>query len=883
MQARNIVVGILAHVDAGKTTLSEGILYTAGALRRLGRVDHRDAFLDTDAQERERGITIFAKQAELTRGGMSITLLDTPGHVDFSGEAERTLQVLDCAILVISGADGVQAHTRTLWKLIASHKVPTFIFVNKMDQPGTDRNALIKQLQAELSDGCVDFSAPDFAEHAAMCDEAALSHYLENESLDDNEISGLAEARKLFPCYFGSALKLDGIDALLDGIARFAPKKNYPTEFAARVYKIERDAQGQRLTHVKLTGGSLKVKDSLTNRGHELSPDGIWEEKINQIRIYSGGKYRTVEQVEAGAVCALTGLNRTYCGEGLGAEPAGEAAQMTPVFTYRVLYERGIDPNKVLACLRRLEEEEPQLHVSYSKQLNEINIQLMGEVHAQILQRRMKDIFDMNITFGEGRILYRETLAEPARGIGHYEPLRHYAEVHLLMEPAERGSGMSFATACSEDDLDGSWQRLILTHLREIQHRGVLTGSPITDIKITLTAGRAHLKHTEGGDFRQATYRAVRQGLMSGRSILLEPWYDIRLELPQEYVGRAMTDISQMGGSCAPPENVGDEVVLTATAPVERARFYAREVAAFTRGRGRISFTLAGYSPCKEQERLVDAIGYDPERDTVYPADSVFCSHGAGFVVKWNEVPKYAHLKIGSAAPRQADAAPRPAAASRYTGTLAEDEELMAIYERTYGPIKLHSFAPVRSEAAQSKPMQVEPLGPEYLLVDGYNIIFAWEDLKSVARHDLDGARQLLMDMLCNYQGFKQCQVILVFDAYKVHHGTGSAEKYRNINVVYTKSAETADNYIEKTTLELSKTRRVAVATSDGLEQLIILGHGAMRMSASAFRAEIEAVNGQISALLGTRSPNERSQLMAQALSRAWEKRKSESGDKGET
>lgn len=867
MQAGNLVVGILAHVDAGKTTLSEGLLYTAGALRRLGRVDHRDAFLDTDAQERERGITIFAKQAELRWQGLALTLLDTPGHVDFSSEAERTLQVLDCAILVISGADGVQAHTRTLWRLLGRHRLPTFLFINKMDQPGTDKQALLSQLQAKLGEGCVDFSAPDFMEHAALCHEGALSRYLEAGALTDGELSGLVAQRCLFPCYFGSALKLSGVEALLEGMARFAPRQAYPPAFAARVYKIGRDAQGQRLTYLKLTGGSLRVKDSLTGREAPA-----WEEKVNQIRIYSGGKYRTAERVEAGAVCAVTGLTHTRCGEGLGAEPPGGAPQLAPVFTYRVLPAPGQDPHRLLASLRQLEEEEPELHVAFSEALGEIHVQLMGEVQAQILKRQLMDRFSLPVALGEGRILYRETLAAPARGIGHYEPLRHYAEVHLLLEPGERGSGLRFATVCPEDELEGSWQRLILTHLKEIQHPGVLTGSPITDMKITLTAGRAHLKHTEGGDFRQATYRAVRQGLMSGQSILLEPWYDLRLELPQAYVGRAMTDLAEMGGTCAPPESLGEEALLAATAPVSRARYYAREVAAYTRGRGRIAFALAGYAPCQEQEKLVAAWGYDPQRDTAHPADSVFCAHGAGFVVKWNEVPRYAHLKACSPAPRE-EAPPKPAP-SRYTGTLAEDEELMAIFERTYGPVKPRAFAPVPSSAPAAAPAALEPPGPEYLLVDGYNIIFAWDDLKAVARQDLEGARQLLMDMLCNYQGFRQCQVILVFDAYKVPHSAGAAENYHNIHVVYTKSAETADNYIEKATLALSRNRRVAVATSDGLEQLIILGHGALRLSAAAFRAEMEAVNGQIAALLGANSPKERSQLMAQALHRAWDKKR---------
>lgn len=850
MEKAALTVGLLAHVDAGKTTLSEALLYTAGAVRKLGRVDHRDAFLDTDAQERERGITIFSKQARLSWQGRQITLMDTPGHVDFSGEMERTLSVLDCAVLVISGADGVQAHTRTLWRLLERYQIPCFLFVNKMDQPGTNREALRAELQQKLQDGCVDFLAPDAMEQMATGSENALNHFLETGEIPQPEVMQLIASRRIFPCFFGAALRLDGVEALLNALADYGPRPSYADSFGARVYKIARDPQGARLTYLKITGGCLHVRDSLNNRSQGLSSENTWEEKINQIRLYSGGKFQTVEEAGAGTICAVTGLNHTRIGDGLGAEKTAPEPMLTPVFTYQVLLPQGADAHAALQKLRQLEEEEPQLHVVWRERLREIHVQLMGEVQLEILGRLLQDRFGLSVQFGAGSILYRETIENAVEGVGHYEPLRHYAEVHLLLEPGSRGSGLRFASACSEDALDRNWQRLILTHLAEKQHLGVLTGSPVTDMKITLLAGRAHLKHTEGGDFRQATYRALRQGLMQARSVVLEPWYDLQLELPADGLGRAMNDIQQMGGSFETPENVGDEVILRATAPVARARHYARELAAYTHGKGRIACSLRGYAPCQEQERLVSALGYDPERDVENTADSVFCAHGAGFVVKWNQVREYMHVQtgFGQEHPEQADA---PAPVRRaYSGTLEEDKELMAIFERTYGPIRPRSFRTV----AQTAPTPVEtvyiPPEQEFLLVDGYNIIFAWDDLKAAAKTGLSHARQMLMDILCNYQGVRPCQLILVFDAYKVSNNPGRAEKYNNISVVYTKEAETADNYIEKATYKLGKNSRVRVATSDGLEQIIILGHGALRVSAKEFRREVEAANVEIQAIM---------------------------------
>ena len=879
---RRLCTGLFAHVDAGKTTLSEGLLYTCGCLKRLGRVDHRDAFLDTDALERERGITIFSKQAVLPLEDMVITLLDTPGHVDFSAEMERTLQVLDCAILVISGTDGVQGHTMTLWRLLERYGVPVFLFVNKMDLAGADRAALLAGLRARLDEGCVDFGPGQdrdgWLENVAMCGEDVLERYLETGEVADEDIAALIRARKLFPCYFGSALRLEGVEELLSGLSKYGSSPDYPPEFGARVYKIARDPQGNRLTYLKVTGGSLKVKALLTNRRAALAEDKVWEEKADQIRIYSGAKFTTVDEAPAGTVCAVTGLSRTVPGEGLGWEAEGETPVLEPVLTYRVVLPEDCDPHTALLKLGELAEEDPQLHIVWNEQLREIHIQLMGEVQLEVLRRVIAERFGMDVTFDAGSIVYRETIAEPVEGVGHFEPLRHYAEVHLLLEPGERGSGLHFASACGEDMLDRNWQRLILTHLEEKQHLGVLTGSPITDMRITLVAGRAHVKHTEGGDFRQATYRAVRQGLMQAKSILLEPWYSFRLEIPPECVGRAMTDLQRMGGETDTPETLGEETVLTGSAPVAGLRDYAAEVMSYTKGRGRLFCTLKGYEPCHNQDEVVAAIGYECERDTDNPADSVFCSHGAGVVVKWNEVRAHMHVDSGlrfddEEEPEEETTVYRPS--TTYSDGVAQDKELQAIFERTYGPIKRRDFLPqepVRkkhAELPERREVTLRDSGPEYLLVDGYNIIFAWDELKAVARTSLDAARQLLMDILSNYQGFRKCVVILVFDAYKVPRNTGDVSKYHNIYVVYTKEAETADAYIERATYELGKHHHVRVATSDSAEQLIILGHGALRVSARIFKAEVEQAEGQISDILARNNRQEKSKPVRAAMEKA--------------
>ena len=847
--AKRICTGLLAHVDAGKTTLSEGLLYLSGAVRRLGRVDHRDAFLDTDAQERERGITIFAKQAELVWGDTALTLLDTPGHVDFSAEMERTLQVLDCAILVISGGDGVQGHTRTLWKLLARHNIPTFLFVNKMDLAGSDKAALLAQLRDKLDGGCLDFSAglEPILEDLASLDEALLEKYLEWGELTWEDAAGLVARRLVFPCYFGSALKLEGVEALLEGLDRCAPAPEYRPDFAAKVFKIARDG-ADRLTYVKITGGSLKVRTLLG------------EEKVNQIRIYSGAKYQTIDEAPAGTVCALTGLTKTRPGGVFGAEPPSLEPELEPVLTYQVILPPGCDVHAMLRNLRQLEEEDPQLRVVWNEALGEIHLQLMGEIQLEVLTRLIRERFGTEVSFGAGNIVYRETITGPVEGVGHFEPLRHYAEVHLLLEPGPRGSGLRAASACSTDQLDLNWQRLIFTHLLEKRHRGVLTGSPLTDVKITLVAGRAHVKHTEGGDFRQATYRAVRQGLMQAQSILLEPHYSFTLELPPDCVGRAMTDLQAMGGSVEGPEQEGELSVLTGHAPVAGLRNYWREVTAYTRGRGRLSCALRGYEPCADQEQAVSSFAYDPERDVENTPDSVFCSHGAGVTVKWYEVKDHMHLdsglKLGMEGPPPEPAAPAAGERSRRGGSLEQDKELQAVFERTYGKVNRDlAFQPQKKPARTSLDegkytIKNQKAGPEYLLVDGYNIIFAWEELTALARQDVAAARGALEDILSNYQGFRKCVVILVFDAYKVKGNPGSVEKKNNIYVVYTKEAETADAYIEKATYDLGKDHRVRVATSDGLEQLIILGHGALRLSARAFQAEVEQAQGEISRLI---------------------------------
>ena len=851
---KKAVIGILAHVDAGKTTLSEGLLYLSGSIRKFGRVDHQDAFLDNFSLERQRGITIFSKQAVLTLGDLEVTLLDTPGHVDFSAEMERTLQVLDYAVLVVSGTDGIQAHTLTLWRLLERYQIPVFLFINKMDLPGADAGVRMAELRRRLSEGCLAFDRMDdaFYEAAALTEESAMDEYLTDGALSEETLRGLIAGRRIFPCYFGSALRLSGVEELIAGLERWIQPAVWPASFGAKVYKISRDTQGARLTHLKVTGGVLRVRDLLT--GCRPGGSDAWEEKADQLRIYSGGKYTTVNEVPAGGVCAVTGLSQTYPGQGLGIEAESEQPALEPVLTYRVGLPQGPDAHTALGKLRQLEEEDPQLHLLWNESLGEIHLQLMGEVQLEVLQTMIQERFDFPVQFGAGSIVYKETIAAPVIGVGHYEPLRHYAEVHLLLEPAPRGSGLQFESLCSEDVLDRNWQRLVLTHLEEKAHRGVLTGSPITDMKISLLTGRAHLKHTEGGDFRQATYRAVRQGLRKAESILLEPWYQFRLEVPTEYVGRAMTDLQRLSGTVAPPETDGEMSVLTGRAPVACLRDYPTEVTAYTQGRGRLICTLAGYDVCHNPEEVIASIGYDCDRDLENPCDSVFCAHGAGYVVPWNEVDGKKHLDSVLRLDRPAEGGAAPALLRRYTygGTLAEDKELAAIYERTYG--KQEKERPrrpdARQEMQQAAVRQMQLTGPEYLLVDGYNIIFAWEELASLARTDFGAARLVLMDILANFQAFKKIELILVFDAYKVPNNPGSVEKYKGIHVVYTKEAETADAYIERVTYEIGKKHRVRVATSDGLEQMVILGHGALRISARAFKLEVEQAEGQISELI---------------------------------
>ena len=871
---KQITMGILAHVDAGKTTLSEGILYTCKAIRKLGRVDHQDAFLDTNTLERNRGITIFSKQAECTLGEFGMTFLDTPGHVDFSAEMERTLQVLDYAILVISGADGVQGHTETLWRLLSRYQIPVFLFINKMDQPGTDREALLAEVKEKLDANCVEFSADqtdeEWKEQVAVCDEQVMEAYLEGEKISREQIRQMIRERKLFPCYFGSALKMTGVEEFLDDLKLRIRETSYPETFGAKIYKITRDNQGERLTHMKITGGTLKVKSVLSNGRPGETGEGIWQEKVNQIRIYSGEKYTMVSEVKAGTVCAVTGLTATYPGQGLGSEQASDMPVLEPVLSYRIGLPTEVNVHQALLQLRQLEEEEPLLHIVWNETLGEIYAQVMGEVQIEILKSLIKERFGMTVTFDEGNIVYKETILEPVEGVGHFEPLRHYAEVHLLLEPGETGSGLIFAADCSEDVLDRNWQRLILTHLEEREHKGVLIGAPITDMKITLLTGRAHIKHTEGGDFRQATYRAVRQGLRKAKSQLLEPYYEFRLEVPSEQVGRSMTDIQKMLGEFDPPKTEGEMTVLTGSAPVVTMRDYQKEVISYTSGRGRLSCILKGYYPCHNQEEVVEAVGYDPEADLENPTGSVFCAHGAGFVVNWDQVEDYMHVESGWNAPAGQETKPeKPVTAKNWKEEnekyLATEKELEEIFERTYGPIrKLGEEPPAGRSVKGWKKSRRDPLEgygksssdykqkktpdgeKEYLLVDGYNIIFAWEDLKELAAVNIDGARERLMDILCNYQGFKKSTLILVFDAYKVKGNPGSVETYHNIHVVYTKEAETADQYIEKTVHEIGRKYRVTVATSDQLEQVIILGQGGQRMSARELLEDVIEVSHQI-------------------------------------
>lgn len=906
MKSNKLVIGILAHVDAGKTTLAESILYSTGSIRKMGRVDHQDAFLDTNAMEKKRGITIFSKQACFTLGKYEITLLDTPGHVDFSAEMERTLQVLDYAVLVISGADGVQGHVETLWRLLARYRIPVFLFVNKMDQDGTDENALAAQLQARLDERCIDFmpltgkavaegglrpltgvrkaangaSVPDdaFWENLAVCDEALLERYLEGETIAEEDIRNLVAERKVFPCYFGSALKVFGVEEFLKGLETYIRPSVFGDAFGARVFKISRDEQGSRLTHMKITGGSLKVKQLLSNDREGTAPEEIWEEKADQLRIYSGASYAPVQEAKAGTVCAVTGLTRTFSGEGLGVEEEPMLPLLEPVLTYQIRLPEECDVHSMYLKLKQLEEEEPELAIVWQEETNEIHAQVMGEVQIEILKSQIRERFGVLAEFGAGSIVYKETIEDMTEGVGHFEPLRHYAEVHLLLEPGERGSGLQFASVCSEDVLDKNWQRLVLTHLEEKRHRGVLTGSEITDMKITLAAGRDHLKHTEGGDFRQATYRAVRQGLMKAKSVLLEPVYAFLLEVPSENVGRAMTDIQKMYGTCSQPETQGDFAILKGTAPVVTMGGYQSRVTAYSKGRGKLTCTLQGYEPCHNAEEVIAAIGYDPEADIKNPTGSVFCAHGAGFVVPWDQVEEYMHLEsclkpklsqeeelaLAAQALEQAAQGKRRREVALPEGVT--NEELEEIFARTFhanqkeraGYKKSRAHDKAAEQRLYGRRNAAETIGQpdrsahyfrngkkedgkeEYLLVDGYNIIFAWEDLRQLAKINIESARNKLMDILCNYQGFHKCVLILVFDAYRVEGGQGSVQKYHNIDVVFTKEAETADQYIEKTAHKLTRNHQVTVATSDALEQVIIYGQGARRLSA---RELLEDVN----------------------------------------
>ena len=858
---KQLILGILAHVDAGKTTLSEALLYTTGNIRKLGRVDHKDAFLDTYSLERERGITIFSKQAQLKwkneNEEINMTLLDTPGHVDFSAEMERTLQVLDYGILVVSGSDGVQGHTETLWKLLKRYNIPTFIFVNKMDLAGSDKNHIMENLKSRLDTNCVDFSDyeksdDNFLENVATCDENVLENYMDTGEISNEEITNLIAERKVFPCFFGSALKLDGIELLLNAMANLTKNKSYSDEFGARVYKISRDSQGNRLTHMKVTGGVLKVKDVIN------------DEKVNQIRIYSGNKFETKDSVKAGEVCAVTGLENTRPGQGIGDQEGESIPVFEPVLTYQIILPEGCDAHNTFNKLKQLEEEDPQLDIVWNENLKEIHARLMGDVQIEILQSLIKERFDIDVTFGQGSIVYKETIKNKVEGIGHFEPLRHYAEVHLLLEPGEPGSGMVFETACKEDDLDKNWQRLILTHLYEKQHVGVLTGSHITDMKITLIGGRAHAKHTEGGDFRQATYRAVRNGLKQAESVLLEPYYEFTLEVPTENVGRAMNDISQMKGEFETPKTNGEVTEITGYAPVSTMSGYITTVNTYTRGRGRLYCKLAGYMLCHNASEVIMEINYDSERDVENPTGSVFCAYGAGFNVEWDKVKDYAHVTTDNLKDNDYEEPekfvpvkqPEPGKKWQMGASYAEDKELQAIFEKQFGPVKRrlanetgfgYTYNQGSGKKTQKKYVYKENKNKKnekkYLLVDGYNVIFAWKELNELAQVNLDGARLKLMDIMSNYQGYKQCELILVFDAYKVKGNIGEVSKYNNINVVYTKEAETADTYIEKVTNEIGKKYQVTVATSDRLEQMIVLSRGAVRMSSNELLQDVMAVH----------------------------------------
>lgn len=885
---KNIVAGILAHVDSGKTTLSEAMLYQAGQIRKLGRVDHQDTYLDTDSQEKDRGITIFSKQAELAYADMHIALLDTPGHVDFGTEMERTLQVLDYVILVINGMDGVQSHTETLWKLLERYGIPVFIFVNKMDMTGYDRDYLMDNIRHRLSDGCVDFLCEDSGEQIAMCDEAMLEHFLETGANDEQDVVNAIAGRKLFPCYFGSALKNEGVSELLDGMNRYVVEPVRREEFGARVFKIGRDDKGERLTYMKVTGGVLKLKDVLTLRNSQGEES---HEKVNQIRVYSGAKYDMVTQVPAGCVCAVPGLVNTYGRQGIGACSDGELPSLEPVLSYKVMYPTDVDAVTMVSKLRLLEEEDPQLQVQWNETAGEIYIKVMGQVQLEVVAQMVRDRFGIAITYGQGRISYKETIAAPVMGVGHFEPLRHYAEVHLLLEPMENGSGMCFDSICSEDVLDKNWQRLILTHLQEREFRGVLTGSPITDMKISITAGRAHQKHTEGGDFRQATYRAVRQGLMMAESVLLEPVYAFKIEVPQEYAGRVLADIVKMGGTMDGQEISGETTVITGHAPVYTMREYYSELTAFSRGTGRLQVDIDGYQPCHNTEEVLAERHYDPELDRFNPSSSVFCAHGAGYLVDWYDVYENMHVKedpgfeISGQLGYTEDGYAMDIPVNRPGKSVSEmsitDEELSEIFARTFGgdykdkDVALNGrFRRTTSEykvngqynKSQSRDRQPGngPLvgsrpadrgiatpgafkrrksGEDYVIVDGYNVIFAWDTLRELSEHNIDSARGKLMDILSNYQGYMNCKLIVVFDGYKVKDNKGERFPYDDIEVVYTKEGETADAHIEKLTHELARKHKVTVVTSDGLEQIVTMGQGAIRMSSRDFKAEVERVN----------------------------------------
>lgn len=885
---KNIVAGILAHVDSGKTTLSEAMLYQAGQIRKLGRVDHQDTYLDTDSQEKDRGITIFSKQAELAYADMHIALLDTPGHVDFGTEMERTLQVLDYVVLVINGMDGVQSHTETLWKLLERYGIPVFIFVNKMDMTGYDRDYLMDNIRHRLSDDCVDFLCEDSGEQIAMCDEAMLEHFLETGANDEQDVVNAIAGRKLFPCYFGSALKNEGVSELLDGMNRYVVEPVRGEEFGARVFKIGRDDKGERLTYMKVTGGVLKLKDVLTLRNSQGEES---HEKVNQIRVYSGAKYDMVTQVPAGCVCAVPGLVNTYGRQGIGACPDGELPSLEPVLSYKVMYPTDVDAVTMVSKLRLLEEEDPQLQVQWNETAGEIYIKVMGQVQLEVVAQMVRDRFGIAITYGQGRISYKETIAAPVMGVGHFEPLRHYAEVHLLLEPMENGSGMCFDSICSEDVLDKNWQRLILTHLQEREFRGVLTGSPITDMKISITAGRAHQKHTEGGDFRQATYRAVRQGLMMAESVLLEPVYAFKIEVPQEYAGRVLADIVKMSGTMDGQEISGETTVITGHAPVYTMREYYSELTAFSRGTGRLQVDIDGYQPCHNTEEVLAERHYDPELDRFNPSSSVFCAHGAGYLVDWYDVYENMHVKedpgfeISGQLGYTEDGYAMDIPVNRPGKSVSEmsitDEELSEIFARTFGgdykdkDVALNGrFRRTTSEykvngqynKSQSRDRQPGngPLvgsrpadrgiatpgafkrrknGEDYVIVDGYNVIFAWDTLRELSEHNIDSARGKLMDILSNYQGYMNCKLIVVFDGYKVKDNKGERFPYDDIEVVYTKEGETADAHIEKLTHELARKHKVTVVTSDGLEQIVTMGQGAIRMSSRDFKAEVERVN----------------------------------------